>query len=30
LKYLDKKGLQCLTALKELNIQNCPKLECMP
>jgi hypothetical protein len=30
LKSLDKKGLQHLTALKELKIWDCPKLECMP
>ena len=30
LKYLDTKGLQHLTALKELKIWFCPKLECMP
>jgi hypothetical protein len=27
--YLDKKGLQHLTALEELEIKNCPKFECM-
>ena len=30
LKSLDKKGLQHLTALEELDTHNCPKLECMP
>jgi hypothetical protein len=30
LKSLDKKGLQHLTALEELKISSCPKLECMP
>jgi len=30
LRSLDKMGLQHLTALKGLDIQNCPKLECMP
>jgi hypothetical protein len=30
LKYLDKMGLRHLTALEELNIRDCPKLECMP
>ncbi|XP_059441114.1 putative disease resistance RPP13-like protein 1 [Corylus avellana] len=30
LKFLDNKGLQHLTALEELRIYNCPKLECMP
>jgi len=30
LKSLDKKGLQHLTALEELKIWNCPKLQCMP
>jgi hypothetical protein len=30
LEYLDKKGLQHLTALKKLSIKNCPKLKCMP
>ncbi|XP_059444930.1 putative disease resistance protein At3g14460 [Corylus avellana] len=30
LKSLDKKGLQHLTALEELHISSCPKLECMP
>jgi hypothetical protein len=30
LKSLDKKELRHLTALKELVIKNCPKLECMP
>jgi len=29
LKYLDTKGLKHLTALEELEIMNCPKLECM-
>ena len=30
LKSLDKKGLQHLTSLQELQIEHCPKLECMP
>jgi Leucine-rich repeat (LRR) protein len=30
LKSLDNKGLQHLTALEELCISDCPKLECMP
>ncbi|GLT70912.1 hypothetical protein SLA2020_429620 [Shorea laevis] len=30
LKYLDKKGLQHLTALEKLEIRSCPKLEFMP
>ncbi|KAF5445891.1 hypothetical protein F2P56_031566 [Juglans regia] len=30
MKYLDKKGIQHLTSLEELQIDDCPKLKCMP
>jgi hypothetical protein len=30
LRSLDSKGLQYLNALEELEIESCPKLECMP